>query len=242
MLRRLIRHPATQAALAWLLGLYLAIVFRTTRWTLLGEAHLHAALLPEAGRCRPVIAAFWHERLPMMPMLWLLARARVPDMAPMRAHVLVSRHRDGRFIGEVVRRFRLEMVHASTSRGGATGLRALARVLAGGDMVVITPDGPRGPARRAAPGVAQLAALSGLPVLPCAARSSRQVLLGSWDRMRLPLPFGRGVFVLGPPVPVDRAAPEAALPAIEAALTAACDQADAWARQGARARVQGARA
>jgi lysophospholipid acyltransferase (LPLAT)-like uncharacterized protein len=87
-----------------------------------------------------------------------------------------------------------------------------------------------------------LAALSGLPVLPCAARSSRQVLLGSWDRMRLPLPFGRGVFVLGPPVPVDRAAPEAALPAIEAALTAACDQADAWVRQGARARVQGARA
>ena len=73
MFRRLIRHPATQAALAWLLGLYLACVFRTTRWTLLGEAHLHAALLPPqdggGGRCRPVIAAFWHERLPMMPML-----------------------------------------------------------------------------------------------------------------------------------------------------------------------------
>jgi lysophospholipid acyltransferase (LPLAT)-like uncharacterized protein len=225
MLRRLIRHPTTQAAFAQALGLYLALVFRTTRWTLLGEPHLAAALGPGG---RPILAAFWHERLPMMPMLWLRARAAEPRLAAVRAHVLVSRHRDGRFIGAIVRRFRLELVHASTSRGGATGLRQLLRVLGQGDMVVITPDGPRGPRRGAAPGVAQLAALAGIPVLPCAARSSRARLLRSWDRMVLPLPFGRGVLVMGPPIAVDRAAPLAALPAIEAALTAACDAADAW--------------
>ena len=232
MLRRLIRHPAAQAALAWLLGLYLSAVYRTTRWTLVGEEHIRAALKPEGGRARAAIAAFWHENLPMMPMLWLSARRRVPEMAPMRGHVLVSRHRDGRFVGAVVRRFRLELVHASSSRGGAAGLRAMLRVLAAGDMVVITPDGPRGPRRVAAPGVAQLAALSGLPVLPCAARSTRQRVLGSWDRMRLPLPFGRGVLVCGAPVAVargGRCAEAAALAAVTAALTAACDAADAWA-------------
>ena len=233
MLRRLIRHPVAQAAFARLLGLYLSAVYRTTRWTLLGEEHIRAALLrPEAGgRAQAAIAAFWHESLPMMPMLWLSARRRVPEMAPMRGHVLVSRHRDGRFIGAVVRRFRLELVHASSSRGGASGLRAMLRVLASGDMVVVTPDGPRGPRRVAAPGVAQLAALSGRPVLPCAARSTRQRVLGSWDRMRLPLPFGRGVLVCGAPVAVARGGceAEAALSAIAAALTAACDAADAWA-------------
>ena len=107
-------------------------------------------------------------------------------------------------------------------------MRVLLRVLGRGDMVVITPDGPRGPRRRAAPGVAQLAALAGVPVLPCAARTSRLRVLPSWDRMLLPLPFARGVLVLGPPVAVDRAAPLDALPAIEAALTAACEAADAW--------------
>ncbi len=229
MLRRLIRHPTIQAAFAKALGLYLALVFRTTRWTLLGEPHLTAALGPETGPGgRPILAAFWHERLPMMPMLWLRARAAEPRLAAVRAHVLVSRHRDGRFIGDIIRRFRLELVHASTSRGGATGMRQLLRVLEQGDMVVITPDGPRGPRRRAAPGVAQLAALAGIPVLPCAARTSRARLLRSWDRMVLPLPFARGVLVMGPPVAVDRAAPLAALPAIEAALSAACDTADAW--------------
>ncbi|MFC7691514.1 hypothetical protein ACFQY5_19980 [Paeniroseomonas aquatica] len=74
MFRRLIRHPASQAAISRLLGLYLALVFRTTRWTLLGQEHLQAAL--GAGAGRPILAAFWHERLPMMPMLWLRARAR----------------------------------------------------------------------------------------------------------------------------------------------------------------------
>lgn len=230
MLRRLIRRPAAQAALARLLGLYLSAVYRTTRWTLVGEEHIRAALRPEGGRTRAAIAAFWHENLPMMPMLWLSARRRLPEMAPMRGHVLVSRHRDGRFVGAVVRRFRLELVHASSSRGGAAGLRAMLRVLAAGDMVVITPDGPRGPRRVAAPGVAQLAALSGLPVLPCAARSTRQRALGSWDRMRLPLPFGRGVLVCGAPVAVgrDRCGEAAALAAVTAALTAACDAADGW--------------
>jgi lysophospholipid acyltransferase (LPLAT)-like uncharacterized protein len=230
MLRRLIRRPAAQAALARLLGLYLSVVYRTTRWTLLGEEHLRAALRPEAGAARPVVAAFWHENLPMMPALLLTARRLVPEMAPMGAHVLVSRHRDGRFIGAVMRRYRVRSVHASTSRGGAAGLRAMLRLLSAGEMVVVTPDGPRGPRRVAAPGVAQLAALSGRPVLPCAARSTRQRVLKSWDRMRLPLPFGRGVLVCGAPLAVARGARgDAALAPVAASLTAACDAADAWA-------------
>ena len=226
MFRRLIRSDAAQVAFAWLLGLYLAGVYRTTRWTLLGETSLRHAFPDTPGPPRAAIAAFWHERLPMMPMLWLQARRRVPALAAAQAHVLVSRHRDGRFIGEVVRRFHLDMVHASTNRGGATGMRVLLRMLAQGDLVVITPDGPRGPRRVAAPGVAQLAAVSGLRVLPCAARTTRAITLRSWDRMVLPLPFARGVLVIGPPLTVDRAAPEAALPAITAALTAACDAAE----------------
>src|SRR5579875_1812119 len=137
MLKSLLRRPGMQVFLARLLGLYLAFALRTTRWTLHGTAHM----APHADGA-PCVVAFWHERLPMMPMLWALARARG---ARMRAHVLVSRHRDGRFIGEVVRRFRLDMVYGSSSKGGAAGLRVLLGLLAAGDHVAITPDGPRGP-------------------------------------------------------------------------------------------------
>jgi hypothetical protein len=212
MLRSLIRSPAVQGAVARLLGLYLAFVFRTSRW------RLDAA--PEAlawvGEGRPLLLAFWHERLPMMPVLLRLAVPLMPPGVAIRPHVLVSRHRDGRLIGEVVRRFGLEMVYGSSRR-------ALGR----GDIAVITPDGPRGPRRVAAPGVAQIAAVSGLPVVPSAAASTSRRVLRSWDRMMLPLPFGRGVIVAGAPIHVGRGDADAALPAIAAALDAACGRADA---------------
>ena len=78
----------------------------------------------------------------------------------------------------------------------------------------------------AAAGVAQLAAVSGAKVLPCSAQTSRRRTLRSWDRMVLPLPFGRGVLVCGPTIAVGRDGADAALPRIAEAMTAAADRAD----------------
>jgi lysophospholipid acyltransferase (LPLAT)-like uncharacterized protein len=221
-MKRLAKHPLAQAALARVLGMYLGFALGTTRWSL--EGHEHMA--PHAAGA-PVVVAFWHERLPLMPMLWVKAR-RSPEgrRTRNRVHVLVSRHRDGQFIGAVVSRFALDVVLGSSSRGGAKGLRTLLGLLAGGDHIAITPDGPRGPRRVAASGVAQLAALSGVPVLPCAAQTTRRWVLRSWDRMVVPKPFGRGVVVCLPTIAVRRDAWQDALPAIGSALTAAAERAD----------------
>lgn len=222
MLKRLLRHPRAQAAQAWALGLYLAFAYRTTRWQLVGIEHASAHL---AGA--PVIIAFWHERLPMMPMLWRLVRQHPEqNVGGLKVHVLVSHHRDGQFIGQVIRRFDLDVTLGSSSRGGAAGLRTLARQLEAGDFVTITPDGPRGPARQLAPGVARLAGLAGVPVLACAARSTRSLRLKSWDRMIIPLPFARGIVCCVPPIAVPNTGWEDSQPAISAALNEAAALAD----------------
>ena len=114
----------------------------------------------------------------------------------------------------------------SSSRGGAAGLRSLVSALGKGGLIAITPDGPRGPRRQAASGVAQVAALSGVPVLPCAARTSRRIQLKTWDHMAIPLPFGRGVMVCGPAIFVSRDGWQDAIPAITEALNQVADQAD----------------
>jgi lysophospholipid acyltransferase (LPLAT)-like uncharacterized protein len=219
-MKRLVGHPAVQAPLARLLGAYLAFALATTRWRLEGEENL--AGLVEG---QPHIVAFWHERLPLMAILWLMVR-RLPRSRPRQVHVLVSRHRDGQFIGAVIGRFNVRVVVGSSSRGGASALRALLAVLRAGGLVAITPDGPRGPRRHAAPGVAQLAALSGAPVLPCAAQTSRRWVLRSWDCMTIPRPFGHGVVVCGPAISVMREGWREAVAAIGAALSAAADEAD----------------
>ena len=228
MLKRLLRRPFVQGCLAALVSRYLAFALATTRWTLHGAEHL----APFAAG-QPGVVAFWHERLPLMAALWLRAQADTSSgrNAPLRANVLVSRHRDGRFIGQLMERFGVTVVHGSTwragrDRGGAAGIRALLAGLAEGFHVVITPDGPRGPRRVAAPGVAQLAGMAGVPVLPASAQLRRRIELRSWDRMVLPLPWGRGVLVCGPAILVPREGWEAALPVIAAALTQAVETAD----------------
>ena len=197
----------------------LAFALRTTRWTLDGVENVAPHALG-----KPAVVAFWHEHLPMLPALVLLAE-RIPGYRRTPMHALVSLHRDGRFIGDVVRRFGITPVHGSSTRGGAAVLRIMLRLLANGEIIGITPDGPQGPRRQADAGVAQLAALAGVPVLPCAARTTNRIRLGTWDRMKIPLPFGRGVMVCGTAIPVARDGWRDAVPGIEAALNRAGERA-----------------
>ena len=117
------------------------------------------------------------------------------------------------------RRFGLDVVRGSSSRGGPAALRALAAALRAGEDVAVIPDGPRGPCRQAQPGVVVLAALSGAPIVPLgfAARPARH--LASWDEFMIPLPFARAAAVFGAPVVVDRDGDRArALKDVERAL------------------------
>jgi len=222
MLKEFFRRPGVQSWLAAVMGRYLAFVLRSKRWTVEGTEYIEPHM-----RGQPLVAAFWHECLPLMPQLWLQVRGRGP-----LAHVLVSRNKDGRIIGETMRAFGLEVVHGSTARagqdkGGAASIRQMLDVLERGDFVVITPDGPRGPARKAAPGVAQLAALAGVPVMACAGRATHTRVLPTWDGLIAVLPWGRGALVCEKPIVVPREGWEASIPAIEAALTRAAERAEA---------------
>ena len=211
-MKRIFRSAPIQQSIAWVLALYVRLARDSQRWQLLGEENLRLLAGPE-----PFIVVYWHETLPSIPIL--LRRAQAAGMTR-QAVGLASRHRDGRLVANILRHLGLEQVAGSTSKGGAAGLRGLAKALEEGKHVTLTPDGPRGPRRTAAPGVAQLAALTGARVIPCGAWTSRAITLKkSWDRMRLILPFGRGVLVLGAPITV--ADWEAGLAEINAALNTA---------------------
>ena len=221
-MKSLLQTPQARSAVAVLMAAYLRFALRTTRWTLSGAEHY----APYAAG-HPVIFAFWHEFLPAAPAIVRFRRA-LPGYRWTQLFTLVSQHRDGRLIGEIVRRMGIEPIHGSSSRGGAAGLRNLATALRDGGQIGITPDGPRGPRRQAAPGMAQLAALAGVPVVPCAARTTFALEFGTWDRMRIPLPFGRGTMVFGPAVGVPRQDWQSFVPVIAAALNDVAAKAEAW--------------
>jgi lysophospholipid acyltransferase (LPLAT)-like uncharacterized protein len=154
----------------------------------------------------PLIYAVWHGRILMVP--WLHARlATTHGARPVT--VLVSRSRDGEILARYVRRFGLESVRGSSSRGGGEAMRALVARLRRGRDVAVVPDGPRGPRCQLQPGIVALAALTGAPIVPLgvAARPSRR--LASWDEFMIPMPLARCAAVFGDPVSVARDADRA---------------------------------
>ena len=160
----------------------------------------------------PAIYVVWHARLLLLPYLYGHRGARV----------LISRSRDGEMVARLVRRFGFVVVRGSSSRGGAGGLRGLARAIEEGHSVILVPDGPRGPAETVKPGVVTLARMTGAPVVPLAFAASAEWRTRSWDGFRIPKPFARCVVRFGPPLRVtasrDRGDNEATRKEIEAAL------------------------
>jgi hypothetical protein len=107
----------------------------------------------------------------------------------------------------------------------------------GGDCVGFTPYGPRGPATVASAGVVNVARLAGMPIVPVTFATSRRRIFGSWDHFHLALPFGRGVFLVGRPIEIDRnldaAGTEAARLLVETRLNEMTAEADRRAGHGA---------
>lgn len=175
--------------LCWLGSLYILLVAMTGRWRVIN------ADIPErffaAGK--PFILAFWHGRLLMMPHCWQTDKT---------IYVLISLHRDGRLIADTIERLGVRTIAGSSSKGGASALRAMVKALKGGEYIGITPDGPRGPRMRASDGIISLARLANVPVIPIAHSSRPRKVLGNWDRFVISLPFARHVIHWGDPIKV----------------------------------------
>jgi lysophospholipid acyltransferase (LPLAT)-like uncharacterized protein len=218
MFKRLGRSAVVQGLFAALVAFYIRLVYWTTRWRFVGFEPI-AAL--DAER-RPYIACCWHGRM-------LLICCVRPKTMPIQA--LASGHRDGQLVARVMARFGVGTISGSTGRGGHSAIQACRAALAGGAVVVITPDGPRGPALQAAPGAIGLARLSGAVIVPVSCATRRRVHLDTWDRFIVPLPFGSGAFVCGEPMRVlEPADEEAGRRELEAALNAVSRKADALAQ------------
>ena len=144
---------------------------------------------------RPVkenyIGALWHNRLLIFP---FVLRRFFPNR---RGAALISASRDGDLLADAIKRFDFDVVRGSSSRLGARAILQLTDVLASGRDVVITPDGPRGPAYELGPGIIFLAQKSGAPVVPVNMEYSGCWRLKSWDRFILPRPFSKVRVIIG---------------------------------------------
>ncbi len=222
--KRFVRSEAIRTAACFIAAQYISLVWATGRW----EVRNSEAAEQRWRDGQSFIIAFWHGRMLILPSMW-------PTTAKM--HMLISMHRDGEMIARAIGYFGHGTVRGSAAKpgsakdkGGAAALRGMLKALKANEYVGITPDGPSGPRMRASDGIVTVARVSGVPILPCSFSARSRVVLSSWDRFVIPLPFTRGIIVWGEPIFVARDADGQALKAarlaVESGLTAVTDAAD----------------
>lgn len=68
------------------------------------------------------------------------------------------------------------------------------------EVVIITPDGPRGPRYEVKPGIAVAAFETNASIIPFTWVSSKFWQLNSWDKLMFPKPFSRVLVTFGDPI------------------------------------------
>lgn len=191
-MRRMLRR-----ALGTALGLVARLWTFTLRLTIVIDPALSGLSRLHADQARPWILVFWHGQQ--------FALLGWPRRRPTVA--LVSLSRDGEIQAAALPRLGLVIERGSSSRGGASGLKAMVKRLRAGLDVAFAVDGPRGPRGivQSHPdgriGAALAASLAGGVVVPMAsACACPWVLRASWDQFELPRPFSRVAVSLGAPL------------------------------------------
>lgn len=138
--------------------------------------------------CRPAVhgnqvavIAFWHSQ--MLP-LWFTLRG-------LRPAAVVSGSDDGEILARYLTALGYPAVlRGSSTRGGSEVLAEAVRQLRTRSLL-ITPDGPRGPAREAKAGAIVAALRARVPLVVAGWSCNRTIRFRSWDRMEAPMPLTR---------------------------------------------------
>lgn len=176
----------------WVAALAAGLI-RLLSWTGRWGERLPVATDEVLASGRPVILAFWHGRLLMIPLAYLRRGRR-------NIHVLISEHGDGEIISRTIEHFGFDSVRGSSRRGAVKAMRELIRRMRDGGDFAFTPDGPRGPRYTVQPGVVDFARRTGYPVMPVTYSARWAKMFGSWDRFLVPWPLTRGELAWGEPL------------------------------------------
>jgi hypothetical protein len=166
---------------AWIL----VSVARTLMLTLRYKWDDRSSLL-ENPPTNPIIFCFWHNRILLCPDVYRIFLRRRKNA---KAAAIASASRDGAFLSAVLERFNIQPVRGSSYKRGPQAMLELKSWAERGYNLALAPDGPRGPCYHVYDGVISLAQLTGHPIIPFGFYARRKVVIRSWDRFQIPLPF-----------------------------------------------------
>mgnify|MGYP000210642831 CR=1 FL=1 len=125
------------------------------------------------------VLAFWHGN--MLP-VWRHFYNKNPI-------AVVSQSKDGEILSHILKKWNYELARGSSSKGGKEILNLISEK-AKEKLVLITPDGPRGPYHKFKAGAVIAAQRSQSSLYLCKVYTNKKIVFSkSWDKFEFPFPF-----------------------------------------------------
>jgi lysophospholipid acyltransferase (LPLAT)-like uncharacterized protein len=194
--KKLLRAPRVRRVLATLMSFYLRLTVSTMRWRFENREAAEAVATAREG----AVVCFWHGGIGLA-----VGGRKILKAKPQRA--LVSLSRDGEFVARIMESLGVLAVrgsagraHAKLAKGGAPAYAQAVEFLKEGGLLVVTPDGPQGPAQVMSKGPVRMARQAGVAGLAVGLAAKPALRLKNWDGTRVPLPFSRAWAVFDGPL------------------------------------------
>ena len=175
-------------------SIYILTVYKTSKVNLKNRKKIENLL----ERKESFIYSFWHDQLLMCPLTW---------QSNSSIKVLISKHRDGDIIAQLISNLGFEAIRGSThktnkikNKGGLLSARKMIKSLKNGISIGISPDGPKGPRHKVSDGILSISRLSKSVILPVGIGFKKKWVLNTWDKFIIPKPFNEITVVWGDPI------------------------------------------
>ena len=165
----------------------LKFLYGTCRWDVRGRKQIEE--LTSSGKT--VIIAIWHGKV--LPVFM--------DLASYNYYALAGMHKDAELISQIGAQVGWKLLRGSSSDRGKEVFKEMITVLSKpGEVIAMTPDGPKGPAKIPKPGVIRAAQKTGAIVIPAIGQAKSRWGFTNWDTFYISKPFSKIVLCYGNPL------------------------------------------
>jgi lysophospholipid acyltransferase (LPLAT)-like uncharacterized protein len=139
------------------------------------------------------VLAFWHGTM-LAP--WYVHRNK-------NFAAIVSKSKDGGLLERVLKPMNYTVVRGSSHTGGSVALGILVDYAKNEKSIAITPDGPKGPARKLKAGAVVTAKRSNIPLVLLGVGYKSKYELHSWDKFHIPKFFSKVNLIYSGPIYIE---------------------------------------
>ncbi|MCH9632836.1 MAG: hypothetical protein S4CHLAM6_11790 [Chlamydiae bacterium] len=195
-MKRLSRSKLFRAIQKKLFPSFVKLIMRFILWTSKVELVGLEGFYEQVDQ-HPSIIMLWHNRVVLGPNFF------GEYMEPSSNYTAyVSNSRDGEWLALATESYKNGFTIRVPKFDKHKSLREFIKTLKK-SIVLITPDGPVGPAYQIKPGVIVAAQVAKAQIFPFSWSASKYWRFSSWDRMIIPKPFGKIVIGYGEPFFID---------------------------------------